>query len=312
MQKLRFVPVSRRICNYLVYGDATSAYPHAIQWLSQNPKELRRPSILLQHLSTAGVRLETGRFLKSILAYCAKRQQAATALALLKQSLSLERFFAARKLRGCSFVFANVGRFRTHLGERINLGFALLLDDRLYYPPGVREALDGILVEEGLRWHAKNCIGWALGFQQRKEHGLEWYIVNIQSDLARCSPSILREYFANWDKILLVLVVEEALRHGVRWIHVVPSERLRQAYLMRSARCPVTWKRYYDRNAARLGFKLARQDRVNVGVTLADDLLPVWARRFFSATCGDVQQALGNDFLIPLLSLSTPSQRSRR
>jgi hypothetical protein len=177
---------------------------------------------------------------------------------------------AALQCRGFSYAFSAAPQFRIPFPRRINLRFALHLPEQLAHPPAIVRALRKNRCRHVVSAKGR-CAAFALGTARREADGTAWYLCALQSDLALCEHSAVRDYLRGWRKVLLACVLNAARAEQVRWVCLPPAQavydvaRTNRAYPLKTL--PDLWRQIYDRTAREFGMSLSNAERpVNIQV----------------------------------------------
>jgi hypothetical protein len=268
--------------NYLHYGDALECQELA---LLDGRRGLVSKAQLVQEIATSGA---NGSCLAGVVqSYGSPRSRIVDLDRLrrdLRNSVALRARFQALGCRGFSYKFCRVSALWgpvSHgllpLRGRITLRFALIPDEKLFYPPRVRAYLRRF--ERSHFFHNGHpAIAFALG----AEIGGAWYVFTLQSDVAFKTPSYVREHFRGWRKVLFA----EILRAGVDKARAVylctAADALRACHREYHAprRVPHSWEVIYEQTAADFRMKLTQlESGVNIQVFHGQPV--VYTRRFY-------------------------------
>jgi hypothetical protein len=155
--------------------------------------------------------------------------------------------------RGFSFRLCEDPVFQSCIfSPDVNRKFALLADSDLYYPPKVRDVLEGT-VDDPRNRHVTNSVGWMLVME--KDHGDRrwWYVLNVQSDLMCSQHSALKEQFRGWQRMLFWILIRSARCRGVAML-AVPSVNVVTKWSGRRR----AWRPLYDDLAKSFGMRSKR------------------------------------------------------
>lgn len=122
-------------------------------------------------------------------------------------------------------------------------------------------------------------IAFALG---RKVED-EWYILQLQSDIAFNCGSAIGNHFRGWSRVLLDSLHRKSVEMGCKLL-VCPSEQVIRAVAPPSLRprsVPASWKQIYDLSAQAIGMK-ERIIQKDVDLQLHPGLEQVLCRQFYS------------------------------
>jgi hypothetical protein len=276
------ISVKEKKFNYVAYGNSLS--------VNYNNQE--------EYYNIISQALPCNRYIKSVFEYYAGRKQREN---IVTNTLCMDRYFRSMKIKPFSCVFKNFDNLVAihQAGSHINLRLALFYNLSLYYPPQVRDELLRLefLKNFTFKRHIDSCIGWLLGYEASELEGMHWYITNIQTDIkGRYIPSILREYFRDWHNIILLLTINEAIHRGVNRISIVGASTLTHFFLQDRKGIPISWERYYDRNAQKFGFlPVTYIDPINISIYPWYINNPKYGRFFYTADVQTLSQLLKND-----------------
>ncbi len=202
----------------------------------------------------------------------------------LRASVALRARFQKLGCRGFSYRFSRVGSLMGPvscdwlvLRRQVDLRFALMPEEALFYPPRVweyvRHRRRGHCFRSGLP-----AIAFALGAQIRDA----WHIFALQSDFAFSAPSYVRDHFRGWRKVLFADILRTAMdkvrvvrlctaADALRACH--PEYRVPQAV-------PQSWEPIYEGTAADFGMKPVELGR-SVNIQVFSGQPAVYTRRFY-------------------------------
>ncbi len=275
------INVKPKTFNYVAYGNSLSIF-HKFQEEQYNITSKSR---------------QCNRYSDSVFEYYAGKKQSEN---ILTTTLYIDRYFRCLKIKPFSCAFKNFDNLGANqVGSHINLRLALFYDLSFYYPPQV---MDELLKLEFFKHfthkrHIDSCIGWLLGYEASEHEGIHWYITNIQTDIkGRYIPSILREYFRDWHSFILLLTINEAIHRGVNRISIIGASTLAHLFLYDWKDIPISWERYYDRNAQKFGFQpVTYIDPINISIYPWYKNNPKYGRFFYTADVETLSQLLKND-----------------
>jgi|ERR1700730_4061577 hypothetical protein len=195
------------------------------------------------------------------------------------ESRRRQNAFRELRVRGFSYLFClNVGGFTARFTRSVDLRAALFFDRHLFYPNKVRSAMRRLREfhcwKRGLR-----PIAFALG--RRIED--EWYVLQLQSDIAFNCGSAIGNHFRGWSRVLLDCLHRKSTERG-RKLLVCPSEQVIRAVAPASLRprlVPETWRQIYDLSAEAMGMKKLVIETA-VDLQLHPRLEQVLCREFYS------------------------------
>jgi hypothetical protein len=263
------INVKPKIINYVAYGNSLGIF-HKFQEQTNNFASKAR---------------QCNRYIDSVFEYVAGNKQSVN---IITTTLNIDRYFRLLNIKPFSCVFKNFDNLGDYqLGSHINLRLALFYDLSLYYPPQVMDELVRLefLNHFTHKRHIDSCIGWLSGYEAREHEGIHWYITNIQTDIkGGYVPSILREYFRDWHNSVLLLTINEAIHRRVNRISIAGASTLAHLYLQDWKDIPISWERYYDRNAQKFGFQpVSYIDPINISIYPWYKNNPKYGRFFYTA-----------------------------
>ncbi len=163
------------------------------------------------------------------------------------------------------------------LRGEINLRWALMSGEDLFYPPKVRQYLRRFTLSHYSR-NGFPAIAFALGIQGRGA----WYVLALQSDLAVGTPAYIRDHFRGWRKVLFANLLSAAAGDADTVYLCTAQDTLRACHpgYCAPAAVPPAWERIYDRTAADFHMRLVRL-RGLLNIQLFSRQRAVYANRLY-------------------------------
>src|SRR5271165_3898662 len=103
------------------------------------------------------------------------------------------------------WAFTSHVKFRMQFSSRVNLRCALLVPRGAAVPEGILTAFRRHRCKHVLN-ESRRCVAFSLGVARHEPTGLVWYVLALQSDIAFCKSSRLRDYVRGWRKYLFAAI----------------------------------------------------------------------------------------------------------
>ena len=273
--------------NFLHYGDSLKYLKNFN--LSSSQEEIYKKDII-DYFNNG----EKSKYLIEIIQnYGTKRKRRIDIISFKKDidnSLKFQILLKKLDCRGFSYYFLNemVG-FRYKLRREINLRFALMTGNNLFYPPKVKKYL---FSERWNHYKLNNypSIAFALGSKIKTD----WYIFVIQSDLIFGTHACIREHFRGWRKVLLFNILNLAIKKNVQNIFLCTSKDIFECChprFNRPQKIPKIWKVFYDETAKFFNMKkVYAKSKINIQIFSRYN--PIYKNRFYKLS-------LRKDLLFP-------------
>jgi hypothetical protein len=262
-----------RYLNYLHYGNALDVLSAIV--LPLVPMKTVDKAKLIDALRSSSI-CRTRRELvevSDVIKYFRHGASQTIDLMALESAITSSRWwqdtFRLWRCRGFSFRLACSPHLPVYATRRdVNLRIALLVDQALYYPPSVRQALRDESMAKRFS-HLPGAIGWALGREGWLGEDKCWFLLNVQSDLMRTRVACLREVFRGWQRVLVGLIVGLAQLQAVSKIALPRAEEvvLTTRFYKGLRRVPSLWETLYDRTGEEFGMSpVTMRERVDLQV----------------------------------------------
>jgi hypothetical protein len=164
--------------------------------------------------------------------------------------------------------FVPAARFRMRFAKHVNLRVGLVVPKSADLRPAVATALRAHPCKH-LTTDSGHGVAFALGHICHEPHGLVWYVLALQSDIAFSACSRLRDYARGWRTALFGRVVDAAVEAGATAVALPQSDDVARAAIWwiqrESAGAPQSWASIYERTARDFGLEPTRLHRpVNI------------------------------------------------
>jgi hypothetical protein len=269
--------------NYLHLGDALDDWTTLRQLAP--PAGPRLQALLEEARSGSRARTDLEKLIRGYLSLSGKK----TAEHLQREfdnSVHWRERFHQLGCRGFSYLFdremagynSRPGR-RCKIRDEINLRYALLPARGLYYPGGVWKYLQG--VHAGSNHYFKDTLP-SIAFCFGKKTADAWHILLLQSDLACEGPSLIRDHFRGWRKVLAANVMAQARGRTPRVLlcRAQDAERACFPNTKVAGKLSERWLSLYDGTAREWGMRLVRLD-APVDIQLYCGQAPIWCEYFY-------------------------------
>lgn len=257
--------------NYIHYGDFLESGYDYINSLG-NTLSVSKDSMLKQP--------NLSRFSKDVLrTYGPKRSRQIDIDALHKDILhsnAMRTRFKKVKTRGFSYRFVSGFDFAYDLCKDVDLRFALLFGDDLFYPPKVRRYL-----QRKFDCHLPGKV--ALAFALGRKLDSAWVITTMQSDLVFGKPSYVRDHLRGWQRVLFSEIEALARISNIKRLILSSAHdqpRCCHPKFKTKTKHPLSWELIYDDTARYFGLvKQATKFEVNIQVLA--ELPPVYSNELY-------------------------------
>jgi hypothetical protein len=286
-ERVWLFPAASERVDYYHFGDALAELDNFTQQFEgRQVIDLRTAKVYLQNRRLPADRAEALVDVLTFLTGPKGRRVGAEKLArALRQGRCWRQRFQALGCRGFSFRLSTTPRFSGCLCQENTLHVALLTEPDLYYPPGVRHALERLSWRTMQQDHVPGAVGWMLGQEGRADGRTWWYVTNVQSDLTSNAASCLREIFRGWQRVLFWLLLGLARRRGVTMIALPPAACLADSSTAGGKRL-AAWRPLYDGVASYFGLERQRSPQP-INIQPMRFLKARWCSTFYA---GEVEQ----------------------